>query len=709
LLSVSVGALAQNPTAAISVDANGARHAIDPRIYGIAYGTTSQLNDLDVPLNRYGGNNSSRYNWQLNADNRAQDWYFESIGDSSSLAGERGDTFISTTQAGGARAMVTIPMLDWVAKLGANRSKLAGFSQAKYGAQTGNDAQWFPDAGNGILKSTNQPIQNNDPNDSNAGNNSVFQQQWVQAIVNRWGAASAVAPRYYILDNEPSIWHSTHRDVHPGGATMDEVRLRILDYASQIRAVDPNAKIVGPEEWGWSGYFYSGYDQQYGSQHGWSFLPDRANHGGADYLPWLLAQLKLDGRHLFDIFTVHYYPQGGEFSNDTSTTMQLLRNRSTRSLWDPNYTDPTWINDKVMLIPRLRNWVDTYYDPGTPIGITEYNWGAESHINGATAQADIFGIFGREGLDIAARWTTPDATTPTYKAIKMYRNYDGNQSTFGDVSVSAAGPNPDNVAVFAAQRTSDSALTVMVISKYLSGTTPVSIALSNFASTGTAQVYQLTSSNVINRLSDLSFSGSTVAFTAPVQSITLLMLPAGTPNTPPIAVASATPSSGMVPLTVNFDAAGSYDSDGSITAYNWNFGDGSPASSIVAPSHVYQSAGTFTAILTVTDDRGATATKQITITVGADPNVINAPTNLSGSAGKSFAKLTWSDNSTNEFGFYIERALSGSSNFDRVGSVGANVRTFTDSVARGNYVYRVQAFNGSAVSAYSNTVTVRVK
>src|SRR5438093_436916 len=79
-----------------------------------------------------------------------------------------------------------------------------------------------------------------------------------------------------------------------------------------------------------------------------------------------------------------------------------------------------------------------------------------------------------------APWSTPDASTPAYKAIKMYRNYDGNRSTFGDTSVSAGGPNPDNVAVFAAQRTSDGALTVMVINKYLSGSTPVSIALNNF-------------------------------------------------------------------------------------------------------------------------------------------------------------------------------------------------------------------------------------
>src|SRR5262245_39049740 len=168
-------AYAQNPTVNISVDAAANQRSINPNIYGVAHATTTQLNDLNSPLNRNGGNNTSRYNWQINGDNRGNDWYYESIGDSSSVAGERGDTFISTSHAGGARAMITIPMLDWVAKLGSNRSKLAGFSQSKYGAQTGNDAQWFPDAGNGILKSTNQPIVGNDPNDANTTNNSIFQ------------------------------------------------------------------------------------------------------------------------------------------------------------------------------------------------------------------------------------------------------------------------------------------------------------------------------------------------------------------------------------------------------------------------------------------------------------------------------------------------------------------------------------------------------
>ena len=55
-----------------------------------------------------------------------------------------------------------------------------------------------------------------------------------------------------------------------------------------------------------------------------------------------------------DEMAVMLDPQGNEFSDDVSNTMQLRRNRSTRSLWDPNYVDETWINDKVQLVPRIK-------------------------------------------------------------------------------------------------------------------------------------------------------------------------------------------------------------------------------------------------------------------------------------------------------------------------------------------------------------------
>src|ERR1700704_3797661 len=90
---------AQNPAVAVNVNAAANRHAINPNIYGVAFASAAQLQDLNAPLNRMGGNNTSRYNWQLNADNKDADWYFESIGDNSTVAGERDDTFISDAKS----------------------------------------------------------------------------------------------------------------------------------------------------------------------------------------------------------------------------------------------------------------------------------------------------------------------------------------------------------------------------------------------------------------------------------------------------------------------------------------------------------------------------------------------------------------------------------------------------------------------------------
>ncbi len=713
LLLIISTAYGQNPAVTVNVDAALDRKPINPKIYGIAFGTTAALADLNAPLNRYGGNSTTRYNWQQNADNRAQDWYFESIGDTSAVAGERGDTFIAGTRAGGAEPMITIPMIDWVAKVGANRTKLASFSQAKYGAQTGNDWQWYADAGNGVLKSTNQNVAGNDPNDANVPNSALVQDGWVQHLVSRWGLSTTGGLKYYIMDNEHSLWHSTHRDVHPVGAKMAEVRDKMLAYAAAVKGRDAAALVVGPEEWGWSGYTLSGYDQQYGSLHGWSNLPDRVANANWDYLPWLLNQLKgsavANGQKPLDVFSVHYYPQGGEFGNDTSTAMQLRRNRSTRSLWDPAYVDETWIADKVKLIPRLRGWVDSYYWPGTPIAITEYNWGAEGHVNGATTQADIYGIFGREGLDMAARWTTPDSSTPTYKAMKLYRNYDGNKSGFGDTSVRTVAPNPDNVSAFAALRSTDNALTVMVINKYLSGSTPVTVNLANFSGNGSGQVWQLTAANTITRLAEAAYSGPALNLTVPAQSITLLVLPAGsTPvNRPPLASFTATPGTGTAPVTVAFDASGSSDPDGTIASYAWKFGDGGTGTG-KTNTHTYTGPGTFTAVLTVTDNGGATAALSKTIGVTA-VTVPTAPANLAATAGTGFAVLTWIDRSSNESGFYIERALSTSNTWTRIATAAANTVTYRNTVAAGRYKYRVQGFNAAGVSTYSNTVTIRVR
>jgi PKD repeat protein/C1A family cysteine protease len=89
-------------------------------------------------------------------------------------------------------------------------------------------------------------------------------------------------------------------------------------------------------------------------------------------------------------------------------------------------------------------------------------------------------------------------------------------------------------------------------------------------------------------------------------------------NLRPVAIASALPLSGNAPLLVQFDGSGSYDMDGGVVSYAWNFGDGTGGSGVSA-GHTYASAGAYTATLTVTDNRGATGQESLMINVSPDP------------------------------------------------------------------------------------------
>ncbi len=511
----------------ITVDAAAGRHDISPLIYGVAFATKAQLQALNAPLNRSGGNAETRYNWRLNATNHAADYFFESIAEADAAPGAAADSFVADTKAGGAQPMLTIPMLGYVAKLGPSRHTLPGFSVAKYGPQQKTDPG-HPDFGNGVKPDGKTKITGSDPNDANTPATPEFQRGWLTHLAGKWGKSAGGGVGYYFYDNEASLWHSTHRDAHPSGETMDEYLRDVLAYGAMVRSVDPNARLLGPEEWGWPGYFYSGADQQYRDTHGYQGSPDKDAHGGQDFIPWLLTSLHRHDtqthQRLLDYLTVHIYPQGGDGGDDVTPRIEALRNRSTRTLWDPNYTDESWINAKINLIPRLKSWVNTYY-PGTKIGITEYNWGAEKTMSGATAQADILGIFGREGVDLATRWTTPDAATPTFKAMQMYRNYDGSRGAFGSIGVSDTVPDPDTLSSFASVRRSDGALTVMVINKSLTTPKPIALSVANFAG-ATESVYQLTGENAITKPPNAALCGGDLSATLPAQSITLFVVPA---------------------------------------------------------------------------------------------------------------------------------------------------------------------------------------
>jgi len=217
------------PAVNVAVDAALDQHAINPMIYGTAFASTQQLLALNSPYNRSGGNAETRYNWQINASNHASDWYFESIASSTGGSAPSGeaDNFISTTKAGGAQPTITIPTIGWVAKLGSNRNiNVGSFQQGTYPSQTGWDPYWTPTnspirPGNG--QTSSGPITGNDPNVANQPSSPAAEQGWIQHLVSTFGASTGNGVKYYTLDNEPSIWQSTHRDVHPVGPTMSEI------------------------------------------------------------------------------------------------------------------------------------------------------------------------------------------------------------------------------------------------------------------------------------------------------------------------------------------------------------------------------------------------------------------------------------------------------------------------------------------------------
>jgi PKD repeat protein len=112
--------------------------------------------------------------------------------------------------------------------------------------------------------------------------------------------------------------------------------------------------------------------------------------------------------------------------------------------------------------------------------------------------------------------------------------------------------------------------------------------------------------------------------------ITCWQVPVGAINRPTTAVISATPLTGVGPLTVTFDGSASADPDGSVTSWAWSFGDGASGTGPLI-THQYVAPGNYTAMLTVADNAGATASasRVITVTAPATTPIRSTAINLS--------------------------------------------------------------------------------
>lgn len=423
-------------TVNLVIDCGKPTVAISPLIYGISHGTGA----AGETAHRIGGNSMTRLNWELGFWNTGNDWFYENVKGSTGLW-----DWIDEAYRGGFKLALVVPMIGWVAK----DATSVGFPVSRFGAQRAHDTE-RGEAGDGVAAS-GAPIRPGPPTATSVAAPPEVIGRWVQMLRAKDKERGGRGVAMYILDNEPNLWHTTHRDVHPDPLTYDELLDRTTRYGRAIRDADPEAVIAGPAEWGWSGYFFSAKD----SASTWMLSPDRRAHGGIPLLPWYLGKLadyeKRTGVRLLDVVDVHFYPQApGVYGKDARTDPETaaLRLRSTRALWDPDYRDESWIKEHVNLIPRIKDWIRDYY-PGRGLSIGEWNFGAEDHISGGLAVAEALGRFGQQGLTSAFFWGEAAPPTPAFQAFRAFRNFDGKGGRFLDWSV--ATKEAERVSLFASK------------------------------------------------------------------------------------------------------------------------------------------------------------------------------------------------------------------------------------------------------------------
>ena len=507
----------------VAVDPGLDRWPISALVYGVNFASDEQLADVGYPLNRWGGNRSTRYNWQLDVDNSAFDWFYQNYtgsGDPDQLPATSGaDQFVLGARAAGAQAILTVPTIGRTS--GPDRERRWAFSVADYGPQLQTECTYFPppppdwcqpDAGNGLCNSgpncSGGRIVGNDPNDVSIPITPDFVGDWIDFVTSRVGSAVEGGVGYVALDNEPMLWNSTHADVHPAPAGYDEVWTRGRDVALEVKSRDPQVKILGPDTWGYCDLFTSAVDAPGDCTDG----PDRQAHGGTPFVQWYLQQVcayqQQFGVRLVDYVDVHYYPQSGEAFGDESYAG--IRLQSIRELYDPAYVSQSWIGTNVRLLPRLREWVAAAC-PGTRLAVTEYAWGADSAPSGALAQAEVLAIFGRERVGLATRWVVPASGSKTEEAFRFFLDYDGaGHGILGD-SVRATTSDLPAVGAYAVRGATDKLFVLLFNKDDEPRTTNVAVAA---PVGGTATLWRFTATTPLGSAGTLPVASG--AFTAPL-------------------------------------------------------------------------------------------------------------------------------------------------------------------------------------------------
>jgi hypothetical protein len=392
--------------------------------------------------------------------------------------------FIEEASSVGAAAVVTVPLLDYVAA-----DKNGGSDAPECSGRVTNSTDYLSTRfkQNRARKGSALSLT---PDTSDAY---VNQDEFV-AFVDIEASGSEVL---FALDNQPELWSLTHPTVHAAHATYAEVIARNVEYATMIRDLLPGAEVLG----------YVGYGYQ--SFINLQFAPDAEANG--PFLDYYLSELadasEANGQRLVDYLDFHYYSEayGGGVrvvGGGNSAPVARARVQAARSLWDDSYVEDSWIalhhlgGNSVRLLPWLREKVAAL-NPELELSVSEWSFGGGNHISGAIAGADALGAFGREGVALASFVSFADDESFALAAFRMFRNFDGQGATFGDTSVSAVSDDDDLASVYASVDSSDPDRVVIVAINRSDAGVTASIRVEHDTSFSSAAVYALTGASPV--------------------------------------------------------------------------------------------------------------------------------------------------------------------------------------------------------------------
>ncbi|MDQ2786823.1 MAG: glycoside hydrolase family 44 protein, partial [Chloroflexota bacterium] len=185
---------AANLGPALRVDAMANRHVINPDLYGMDFADPALAQELRLPVDRWGGDATSRYNWQANTSNTGSDYYFENIYQDASIENiyqhQSADQFVDADRAHQTKSVMTMPLIGYVSKASPHDHPYAcAFGTDVYGPQQAVDP-WDSRCGNG-LRSDGTTVTGNNPLDTSIAIGPSFDQQWVAHFVSRYGPAAS--------------------------------------------------------------------------------------------------------------------------------------------------------------------------------------------------------------------------------------------------------------------------------------------------------------------------------------------------------------------------------------------------------------------------------------------------------------------------------------------------------------------------------------